>query len=66
MSAPLHLANKTNWIAVGTPNFSNSQKMQYVSMLEKLQHLYNGVQKSFMLNSCLRAQHAPTVTHRVD
>jgi hypothetical protein len=40
---------------VETRNFSNTQKMQCVSLLEKFWHLYSGMQESSMLNSFIGA-----------
>jgi hypothetical protein len=34
-TTPFHSANKTRWNQVETSDFSNSQKMQCVSLLEK-------------------------------
>jgi hypothetical protein len=67
MGTSFHFSNKTSWNVAETPNVCDSQKIQRVSLLEKLWHLYCGMQKqSPALNLRIGAQQPKgtrTATH---
>jgi hypothetical protein len=71
VGAPFHSSNKMSWNKLewseNTQLFREPKNSKCVSLLEKLWHLYSGMQKEpSTLNSCLGAQQStrtPTATH---